>query len=102
MELLPATKEKIKFFCEKWKINEFAFFGSILTESYGPQSDIDILVSFHNEAHWSLFDFVRMKEELSKLMGRTVDLVSKRGLENSKNTFRKNSIFSHTELIHVS
>ena len=97
-----APKEKIKQFCQKWKISEFAFFGSILTDNYKPDSDIDVLVSFDPSAHWSLFDFVRMKQEISGILGRTVDLVSKRGLERSKNLFRKNSILSQSELIHVS
>jgi predicted nucleotidyltransferase len=54
-------------FCERWKIAEPARLGSVLRDDFRPDSDVDILVSFAPEADWSLFDHLRMEEELSGL-----------------------------------
>ena len=35
---------KLAEFCAKWKIVEFALFGSVLRDDFGPDSDIDVLV----------------------------------------------------------
>jgi predicted nucleotidyltransferase len=57
-------RDAIADFCKKWKITECALFGSVLRDDFAPDSDIDVLVSFDSSAHWSLFDFVEMREEL--------------------------------------
>lgn len=38
--------ERIAEFCQKWKIREFALFGSVLREDFRPDSDIDAVVTF--------------------------------------------------------
>ena len=43
---IELPEEKIADFCQRWKITEFAVFGSVLREDFGPNSDIDILVTF--------------------------------------------------------
>jgi predicted nucleotidyltransferase len=45
----------------------------------GIDSDIDVLVTFAPDAKWSLFDHVDMEGELQQILGRPVDLVSRRG-----------------------
>ena len=37
---------KIAEFCRKWRIVEFALFGSVLRDDFRPDSDVDVLVSF--------------------------------------------------------
>jgi len=70
--------ESIAAFCEKWKICEFALFGSVLREDFNSHSDIDVLVTFSEDAEHSLFDLVHMEDELEALFGRSVDVVSRR------------------------
>jgi predicted nucleotidyltransferase len=53
---LPLSK--LHTFCEKWQIIEFALFGSVLRADFGPENDIDVLVSLHPEAKRNLFDLV--------------------------------------------
>ena len=60
---------------------ELALFGSAVREDFGPNSDVDILVTFAPGAKVSLFDLVDMADELSSLAGRRVDLVPKQGLK---------------------
>jgi uncharacterized protein len=43
--------EKIAEFCDRWQVIEFALFGSVLRNDFCPESDIDVMVQFHPEAH---------------------------------------------------
>ena len=93
--------EKIREFCKKWKIQEFALFGSVLREDFRPDSDIDILVTFSEEAKHTLFDLVHMENELKEIFGREVDIVSRRGIETSRNYIRRNAILNSAEEVYA-
>jgi len=93
--------DKISDFCRRWKITEFALFGSILRDDFRPDSDIDVLVTFAPDAGWSLFDHVTMQDELKVIFGRKVDLVSRRGVERSQNYIRRKAILSSAQVIYV-
>ncbi|MBI5508608.1 MAG: nucleotidyltransferase domain-containing protein [Deltaproteobacteria bacterium] len=79
-------------FCRRWKVRGLELFGSVLRPDFGPNSDIDILVDFDADAAWSLFDHEAMRLELCGLLGRKVDLVSKRAIERSTNWIRRKAI----------
>jgi hypothetical protein len=70
---IGLTPQEIKAFCQKHHIHSLAFFGSVVREDFGPHSDVDVLVKFEPE-HIPGFDFFLIEAELSKLMGRKVDL----------------------------
>ena len=97
---IPA--DGIAAFCERWQVTELALFGSVLRDDFGPDSDIDVLVSFDEAARHTLFDMVDMEEELKGLFGRDVDLVSRRGIERSRNHLRRKAILESAETIHGS
>jgi len=90
---------EISAFCKKWKIAEFALFGSVLRDDFQPDSDIDVLVTFAPDAHISLFDLAVMEDELQIIFKRKVDLVEKAGL---RNPFRRREILSNMEIIYAS
>jgi len=71
---------------------EFALFGSAVREDFCAQSDIDALVSFAPHSNWSLFDHVQMRQELQEIFGREVDLITRRALEQSRNTLLRTEI----------
>jgi uncharacterized protein len=96
---LKATPAQIADFCQRWKITEFALFGSVLRDDFRPDSDIDVLVTFNADSGWSLFDWMDMKEELEVMFGREVDLVSKKYL---KNPYRRAEILRTHQVIYVS
>ncbi len=98
---IDIPEERIAEFCEKWQIQEFALFGSVLSDDFKPNSDLDVLVTFHENAKPTLFDVVRMENELIELFGREVDLVSRRGLEFSRNYLRRNAILSSAETVYA-
>ena len=91
---------EIAAFRERWGIAELALFGSVLRQDFGPRSDIDILVSFEEEARPTLFDMSRMEEELKTIFGRHVDLVSRRGIEHSRNHLRRRAILASAEPVY--
>lgn len=88
-------------FCERWKIAELAFFGSVIREDFRPDSDVDVLVTFAPDARWSLFDHVDMEDELARILGRPVDLVSRRGIERSRNASRRRAILESARVVHA-
>ena len=99
---INIDREKLTAFCQKWKITELSLFGSVLRDDFGPDSDVDVLVTFADGARWSLFDHLKMEEELAGLLGREVDLVSRRAIERSKNWVRKEAILAGAEPIYAS
>ncbi|MBM3932996.1 MAG: nucleotidyltransferase family protein [SAR202 cluster bacterium] len=98
---IDIPSEKIGEFCRKWRVKEFAFFGSVLREDFRPDSDIDVLVTFEPDSNTSLFDLADMQIELEKLFGRPVDLVSRRGVERSRNPIRKKAILDSAVVVHA-
>ncbi len=98
---IPIPQQKIEAFCHKWQIAELALFGSALREDFKPDSDIDLLVTFKPEAEWTLFDHVNMQAELEAMFKRDVDLVSKRGIERSRNSIRRQDILESAQVIYA-
>jgi predicted nucleotidyltransferase len=98
---IKIPKAKIAEFCKRWNISEFAIFGSALRGDFRPDSDVDVMVSFAPHAQISLFDMVHMQDELKSIFGREVDLISKGGVENSRNYLRRKMILESAEVIHV-
>lgn len=95
---IEVKPEQIAVFSRKWKIKELALFGSVLREDFGPESDVDILVTFDSEASWSLFDWPNMMDELKTIFNREIDLVEKAGL---RNPYRRHAILTNREVIYV-
>ena len=89
---IDYDKEKLRDFCRKWKMTEFSLFGSVVRDDFGPESDVDVLVTFAEDAPWSLFDMVHMEDELVEIFGRHVDLLTRRAVERSRNPIRRDSI----------
>jgi uncharacterized protein len=94
------SPQKITEFCKRWKVVEFAVFGSAVREDFSSQSDIDALVSFAPLSDWSLFDHIRMTTELKELFGREVDLVTRRALEQSPNPLLRSEILSTAKVLY--
>lgn len=97
---IVIPQEQLAAFCQRWLIDELALFGSVLREDFRPDSDIDVLVHFRPQARRTLFDMVQMQEELKQIFGREIDLVSRRGLEMSRNYIRKKAILESAEVVY--
>jgi len=95
---IDISGEKIIEFCKRWKVIEFALFGSVLRADFRADSDIDVLVTFTEDCGHSLFDLAQMQEELERILDHKVDLVEKAGL---RNPFRRHAILNNMEVIYA-
>ena len=95
---IKLPKKKLLQFLKRWRVSEFALFGSVLQQDFGPDSDIDVLVSFSPNGHWSLFDLVTMQSELEEIFGREVDLVEKDAL---RNPYRRRAILENMQVLYA-
>jgi predicted nucleotidyltransferase len=98
---ISLPEQKIAEFCQRWQIKEFAVFGSVLRRDFGPESDIDVLVTFASESDWGLFDHVQMQDELHQLLNRKVDLLSREAVEQSHNQPRRQAILNTAQVIYA-
>jgi len=98
---IDLPMDKIAEFSKRWKIKELALFGSVLRDDFRADSDIDLLVTFVPNHPWSLLDHVTMQDELAAILGREVDLVSRRAIERSENPWRRHDILSSAQTIYA-
>jgi predicted nucleotidyltransferase len=64
---------------KKYPIAKMGIFGSVVRDDYNPEkSDIDLLVEFNGDIGW---EFIDLSDELEKLIGKKVDLVSRGGIK---------------------
>lgn len=71
---LPVSQHRLEGFCRHYHVRKLSLFGSILTDRFDPDSDVDVLVEFEEGARVGFFTMARMERELSDLVGRKVDL----------------------------
>jgi predicted nucleotidyltransferase len=71
---IKISKKKIDEFCKKHGIRKLSFFGSILREDFGPESDLDILVEFEPGQIVGFLKLAGMERELSEILDHKVDL----------------------------
>ena len=90
--------DKIEDFCRRWKIKEFALFGSVLRDDFRPDSDIDVLVSFAPDGGITFDNRMEMLDELAEIFGRQVDLVEKDAI---RNPFRRHDILTTKEVVYA-
>jgi predicted nucleotidyltransferase len=99
---VDLERDKIAEFCRKWKITEFALFGSVLRDDFRPDSDVDVLVTFAPAVDVSLFDHVEMEDELQAIFGRKAHLASRHNIEQSRNDIRKKAILNSAQVVYES
>lgn len=99
---LKVSQDAIAQFCRRWKVTEFALFGSVLRDDFRiegeDRSDIDVLVVFDQNAVWNLFDVMNMQRELEGLLDRKVDLLEKQQL---RNPYRRNNILKSHRVVYA-
>jgi hypothetical protein len=74
---------EIRRICALLGVRRLAFFGSVLRGDFGPESDVDVLVSFARQGRLTPFEqYFELKEGLEKLLDRRVDLVTQDSIRN--------------------
>ena len=78
MRLIELNLQRIVDLCRKHKVKTLAVFGSILTERFNDESDVDLLVDFEPQ-DFIEFDYVgnyfSLKYAFEQLFNRQVDLI---------------------------
>jgi len=97
---LNIPRRKVADFCRRYHIQKLAFFGSVLREDFKPTSDVDILVEFKKGYTLGLA-FFAMPEELKKILGREVDLLTYQGVKTSRNPIRCKAILDSAQVFYV-
>ena len=71
---ITASPEVISDFCRRRHVRRLSLFGSVLRDDFRPESDVDVLVEFEPTHVPGFFGLFEMEQELSKALGRKVDL----------------------------
>jgi predicted nucleotidyltransferase len=102
---LQLDMEKIATFCKKWHIARLEIFGSVLRDDFKSDSDLDFLYTagarFRRELAYGPWAQNRIAEELSRLMGREVDLIERRQIEKHRNWIRREHILNTALPVYV-
>lgn len=83
MNIVTLNIQKIIALCQRYKVNRLFVFGSILTPRFRNDSDVDMLVDFKDVPIEDYAgNYLSLKDDLSMLLGREVDLLEERGIRN--------------------
>jgi hypothetical protein len=97
---LNVPRRKLAAFCRKYNIQKLAFFGSILRDDFKSTSDVDVLVEF-KKGYTPGLAFYAMPDELKKILGRDVDLMTYKGVKSSRNPIRRKAILDSARVYYV-
>jgi len=98
---IEIDRDAVAGFCRRWGIRQFSLFGSVLNaEEFRDDSDVDVLVVFDGKRDWGPWGsrWDEMSSELEKILGRKVDIVEKRLIENP---FIRHSILTTHRVVYA-
>jgi uncharacterized protein len=93
--------KEITEFCDRWQVVEFSLFGSVLRDDFRPDSDVDVMVEFAPDAHPTFTTLEQMEEDLQQIFDRDIDLITRQGIETTRNYLRRQEILSSAQIIYV-
>ncbi|WP_373480082.1 nucleotidyltransferase family protein [Geminocystis sp.] len=97
---LEISEDIIIKFCQRFKIQQLAVFGSILRDDFNVDSDIDFLITLSSDVKLNLTFFQLMETDLKNLVNRDIDIIFKDNLKRSSNWIRKKEILTTAEVIY--
>lgn len=93
---LHIDHNRLTELCRRYGVARLEVIGSFARGDAGPESDLDILVTFEPDTRIGL-EFVALKEELEALVGRSVDLLTRVSVEHSPNKYFRHYALRRTE-----
>lgn len=94
---IEVPTEQIADFCRRHRIRWLAVFGSVLRDDFRPDSDVDVLVEFEADQHYTYFTLSQLEEDLALLLGRKVDL----HVPKSLHPFLRDKVLGQAEPLYV-
>ena len=100
---LPFTiiDDDLERVCRRWHIRELAVFGSVLRDDFRSDSDIDVLITFDKGVHIGFRELASVEDDLAQLFGRTVDVSTRKAVEQSKNWLLRKAILDHAKVVYA-
>ena len=102
---VPLPYEELAVFCQKWGISKLEIFGSILRDDFRQESDIDFLFTasprFLRDLAYGPWGKDNMAAELEQLLGRKVELIERKDIENHRNWVRRQHILDTAQPVYV-
>lgn len=92
---------QIADFCRRWQIVELSLFGSVLRADFGPDSDVDFLVTYAPDKRREAWGRYPEQEELEALLGRKVDWITRKSVEQGRNPLFRREVFATAETIYA-
>ena len=92
------TSDVLSDLAQRWRLRQVSVFGSVARGEDGPDSDIDLLVEFDDDAEWSLLDLAQLQGEIEDLTQRRVDLVERQALVNP---YRRRAILRDARVLYA-
>jgi len=93
--------DEITAFCARWNVRELALFGSVLRDDFGPDSDVDVLVTFEADVRQTLTNLLLMEQELESIFQRKIDLGERQSVEQDPNYLRRKHILNSVQVIYA-
>ena len=98
MKIIELNIEMIRDLCKKYRVSRLFVFGSVLTDKFKPNSDIDFIVDFNEVGEIEYADnYFELKEALENLFKRNVDLLEEKAI---KNPYLRQSIDTSKKMIY--
>jgi predicted nucleotidyltransferase len=96
--LSDLPMQQIEAFCQKYGVEEFSLFGSVLREDFGSDSDIDVMLKFKPGNSFTFENTPDIQDELESIFGRPVDVIEKGRIRNA---FRRHSIMNSYRVVYA-
>ncbi len=98
MNRLDSYTSEITKLCESHKVKSLYAFGSVLTDNFNSESDIDLIVDFTNiEVEDYADNYFDLKFSLQDILNRSVDLLEEKAI---KNPYFKQSVNQQKQLVY--
>ena len=98
MDFLAKYTSEINSLCKNHKVKTLYAFGSVLTDRFSDQSDVDLVVDFKQVDLLDYADnYYALKFSLEKIFNREIDLLEEQAI---KNPYFKQNLDKHRQLIY--
>lgn len=84
MNYFEPYQKQIAELCHKYNVRRLFAFGSVLTDRFNDESDIDLIVDFDKQSIEDIFNtYFDFRYALEDVLGRKVDLLEDQPIRNS-------------------
>jgi len=85
-DLVLMKLSKQRHLLNNYNVKSISLFGSFARDEGTSDSDVDLLVEFEPTARIGMFEFIRLRRELSQVLGCDVDLATPESLHKNMKT----------------